>query len=404
MRKLSPATLKLVLLVSCAHAMVHVYEHSLATVEQSVVSDAAFNIPSDDQLKVSGSLGKWLRLPFGLFALAAGFLADRLGAGRLLLVYLFGCSFAAILAWYSPTLAMMTSAMFCMGLFASIYHPAGLTVITQHTTPENLPMALGYHGIFGSLGIALGPFLAAVVLGSGATWRQYYLLLAVPGIMLAVLFLMQLSKHQEKSGLDTAKHGRTGGDEESNWPSYFTLIGMACMSGIVYAAIFHFLPRYLDGAGLGWGNIPQNAFKNYLTAGVLLLGIIGQYTAGRTARPNTLEPLMSFALFATVPFILWMGWAEGGWRLVAAAIFSPLFFMHQPLFNSMVAKYVPRRQRSLCFGLSFTVGFGMGSMGTEFAGHVDSYPIRFSILAALMCICGTLALVLWIMQKRVARV
>ncbi len=172
MRKLSPATLRLVLLVSCAHAMVHVYEHSLATVEKLVVADAAFDIPEDQQLVESGSLGMWLRLPFGLFALAAGFLAGRLGAGRLLLVYLFGCSLAALLAWYSPTLAVMTGAMFCLGLFASIYHPAGLTVITQHTTPENLPMALGYHGIFGSLGIALGPFLAALVLSTGATWRQ----------------------------------------------------------------------------------------------------------------------------------------------------------------------------------------------------------------------------------------
>ena len=242
-----------------------------------------------------------------------------------------------------------------------------------------------------------------MVLNTGATWRQYYLVLCVPGILLAVLFLMRLSRQQEQSGMATEHHEGTGGNEDSNWLCYFTLISMACVAGFVYAAILHFLPRYLDGAGLAWGDVPRDAMRNYLTAGVLSLGIIGQYTAGRLARPATLEPLMAFSLFSTVPFVLWMGWAEGSSRLWAAAIFSPLFFMHQPLFNSLVAKYVPRRQRSLCFGLSFTLGFGVGSLGPNLAGHLESYPIRFSILAAMMVVCGLLAVTLWVVQKKVSR-
>ena len=66
-----------------------------------------------------------------------------------------GGSAAALLAWYSPTLLIVTLSMFLLGLFASIYHPAGVGLITHHTNPENRPMALGYHGIFGSAGLAL---------------------------------------------------------------------------------------------------------------------------------------------------------------------------------------------------------------------------------------------------------
>ena len=72
------------------------------------VADSAFGVAAADHEKVSGALGNWLRLPFGLFALAAGWLADRFGAKRLLLVYLFGCSMAALLAWYSPSLLLVT--------------------------------------------------------------------------------------------------------------------------------------------------------------------------------------------------------------------------------------------------------------------------------------------------------
>ena len=69
--------------------------------------------------------------------------------------------------------------------------------------------------------------------------------------------------------------------------------------------------------------------------------------------------------------------------------------MHQPLYNSMLAKYVPRRLRSTCFGLSFTLGFGVGSFGTVIAGYAKSNLLNFSILSILLAAAGILALVLW---------
>ena len=98
------STLRLVLLVSCAHALVHVYEHSFASVEQLVAADPTFGIPAVEGKQVTGTLGSCLRLPFGLCAIIAGWLADRYGAKRLLLIYLFGSSFAALLAWWTPFL------------------------------------------------------------------------------------------------------------------------------------------------------------------------------------------------------------------------------------------------------------------------------------------------------------
>ena len=69
----------------------------------------------------------------------------------------------SIAVWQSTSLAVLFGAMFAMGCFASIYHPAGVGLISHHTTPENRPMALGYHGILGSVGIApRDAFLGAI--------------------------------------------------------------------------------------------------------------------------------------------------------------------------------------------------------------------------------------------------
>jgi FSR family fosmidomycin resistance protein-like MFS transporter len=401
---MNAATLRLVLLLSCCHALVHVYELSFGTVELKVAEE--FGVGKD----VTGVLASCLRLPFGVCALLTGWLADHLGAKRLLLIYLLGCTGAAALAWVSRTLAVLSVAMFSLGVFASIYHPAGVGLISHETTPENRPMALGYHGIFGSAGIAAGPFLAGLVLITGVAWRQYYLLLSVPGVLLAVLLLLRLTRAQEAVHTADPQTPVPNGDDEAHWASYFTLIFVVSLAGIVYASMVTFMTRYLNSAGLdilsglnqsllrrGFGEVDLKSIgvANFLTSAVLLLGILGQFTAGRIAKPTTLEPLMACAFLAAAPCALWMGFAAGTARIWPAGLFALVFFMHQPLFNSLVAKYTPRRRRSLCYGLSFTVSFGIGSIGPAMSGRIRSDLLNFAVLTALLTLAGMLTLVLW---------
>jgi predicted MFS family arabinose efflux permease len=395
---MNKATLRLVLLLSCCHAMVHVYELSFAGVEQLI--GAEFTVGKD----VTGMLGTCLRLPFGLCALLSGWLTHCFGTKRLLLVYLAGCSLAAGAISFSPNLPVLFVGMFALGMFASIYHPAGVSLISHQTNPENRPMALGYHGILGSTGIASAPFLAAVVLATSAnwrwsclsaSWRWYYLVLTIPGLLLAALLWLRLPHQQPEASAADSPVPPTAGEDDASWVSYFTLTAMVSLAGFVYAALLTFMQRYLDGAQLSIAGIRPESLRNYLTGMVLMLGILGQYTGGRIARPRTLEPLMAAAFLGAAPFVLWMGFAAGMERLWAAGLFAPVFFMHQPLFNSLVAKYTPRRRRSLCYGLSFTAGFGLGSLGATFAGRVQSDLLNHATLAVMLAAAGMLALVLW---------
>ncbi|MBN2292626.1 MAG: MFS transporter [Pirellulales bacterium] len=391
---MSPATFRLVLLVSCAHALVHILELSFGNVEQLICDD--FGIGK----QVAGNLGACLRLPYGLFSLAAGWLADRYGAKRLLLVYLFGGSFAAVTAFWSPSLSVLFVSMFTLGIFASIYHPAGVGLITHYTTPENRPKALGYHGIFGSMGIAAGPFIAGLAFACGASWREYFLMLSLPGVILGVCFVVWLP-HETYHGKHIALKDRQNptpldlSEDEAHWYSYFLLLVVVALAGIVYAAILTFLPRYLDQSGLVVSGTSPESLRVYLTSIVLALGIIGQFSAGWLAKPKTLEKMMAMAFYGAAPCVLWMGFAQGATRILAAALFAPLFFMHQPLLNTLVAKYVPRRRRSLCYGFAFTCGFGIGAYGPRLAGRIQSEPLLFSILAAMMATAATIVVVLW---------
>jgi len=399
---MTPSTLRLVLLISCAHALVHVYEQALPSVEQLVAADF-----STAEVKIgpetTGPLGTAWRVPFGALALLAGWLADRLGSKSLLIVYLTGCAATSALAWWSPTLAALFVAMFVMGSFASIYHPAGLAMISHETTAANRGAALGWHGIFGSVGIAVAPLLAsAAFLFPQASWREYYLLLIVPGAALAVLFVFVLPGRKSDDDVPRSVADNDASEDSMRWGAFFTLVAAGTASGFIYAALTHFLPRYLDTAGLRPASVSAESFRTLLTGIVLLCGAAGQGVAGKLARPQRLEWLLVLILAGNAPCLIWMALATGHWRLAATCVMAFVHFMNQPVYNSLIAKFVARGRRSTGYGFSNMMCFGIGALGPTYAGLVRylAGPTQadlwtYASLAGLALLAALLAAVLW---------
>ena len=390
---MSPATFRLVLLVSCAHALVHVFELSLPSVEQMIGEE--FHVGKDR----TGVLGTVWRIPFGVGAVFTGWLVDRYGSKPLLLIYLAGCLLTSILAGVAGSFSVVVLAMLLMGCFASIYHPAGLALISHETTPERRGAALGWHGIFGSAGIAASPFLASIVFSTGeVTWRQYYFLLTIPAGLLIVLLALRL--REDRSGRDesdsTAPTSSTpvADDDRRDWRMYGILVTAGALSGFIYAAFMHFLPRYLDSSGLDIAGLSPESLRNRLAALVLTCGIVGQSLAGRLARPGRLERLLTLVFFANAPLLIWMAFATGPWRVAATCVLALVHFMNQPFYNSLIAQYVPRSRRSLGYGFSNMACFSLGGLGPTFAGYTASDQWTYGGLALVAVAAGIVSLFL----------
>jgi MFS transporter, FSR family, fosmidomycin resistance protein len=411
---MSTTTFRLVLLVSCAHALVHVFELSLPSVEQMIAAE--FKAPREQM----GLLGTVWRVPFGIGAVFTGWLVDRFGSKPLLLIYLAGCAMTALLAASAGSFDVVFLSMLLMGCFASIYHPAGLALISHATTPENRGSALGWHGILGSIGIAAAPFAAGVVFAGGqVTWRQYYLLLMIPTAALFVLLAIRLKEkrrsdlsapslnaadpHAEAQVVATASEpatatlvqpGPAAAGETSSWKRYGVLVMAGTLSGFIYAGFMHFLPRYLDTSGLSAAGVSAEGLRNVLAAMVLLCGVAGQWLAGKLARPGRLEWLLAAILFGNAPLLLWMALAQGHWRVIATCLLALVHFMNQPVYNSLIAQYVPAHRRSLGYGFSNMAGFSIGGLGPAFAGYASSDRATYGGLAVVALLAASVALVL----------
>jgi MFS transporter, FSR family, fosmidomycin resistance protein len=396
MSKMPVSTFRLVLLVSCAHALVHTFELALPAVEQMIGDEYGVG------KSATGTLGMVWRLPFGLGAVLAGFLADRYGSRPLLIVYLVGCSATAVLARWAPTFNVLFLVMLAMGCFASIYHPAGLSLISRETTPETRGSALGLHGIIGSLGIAGAPFGAMLLFSSGNLgWRDYYLILTVPAMLIAARLLVDELRHRKDARLAPAPSAADVIPEEAIcWSRYLILVAAGALSGFVYGAFMHFLPRYLDTAGLRPEDWTPASFRNALAAGVLACGAVGQGIAGRLCRPGRLELLLVLVLFGNVPPLLWMAFAEGPSRFVAACVLAVIHFMNQPVYNSLIAQHIPASRRSLGYGFSNMMCFGIGAFGPYFAGQFVGDTAVYGRLAVVATAAGLFAMYSLIVRDR----
>ncbi|MEM6680532.1 MAG: MFS transporter, partial [Pseudomonadota bacterium] len=114
---------------------------------------------------------------FGLFALPAGWLADRWSRDGMMVVFFIGIGLASILTSLAATPLQIGIGLFLIGLFAAIYHPVGLAIVTMRW--RNTGMRLAVNGVWGNLGVASAALVTGFLVDHGG-WRQAFVL---PGLV-----------------------------------------------------------------------------------------------------------------------------------------------------------------------------------------------------------------------------
>ena len=95
---------------------------------------------------------------FGAGALPAGWLGDRWSKTNLLEIFFYGTGASTIITGFAHTPLMLGIGLAGIGLFASIYHPVGMSWLVSRTSKTGT--ALGVNGLFGSFGFVLAPLVA----------------------------------------------------------------------------------------------------------------------------------------------------------------------------------------------------------------------------------------------------
>jgi MFS family permease len=396
-----------ILLVTCpGHFFTHFFTLTFPAI--AIPLTAAFDMPLEQVVKLSF----WMYLLYGVLALPVGLAADRWRAKPMLVAGIAIMGAGLVVAGALPNPSVMTAALAFVGVGASIYHPAGLALISR--TIRLRGVALGVNGVLGNLGIALAPLVTGALTWAFG-WQAALIVLGCVGLLTAARLQMVPVDESIRPVTARVAHNVPVGD----MTRYFLILCFALvLGGIAYRGNMLLLPAYLeikttflarlfDRLSFPEAHSTATLAASVLASVVLFGGLFGQIVGGRLA--DRMELRRAYLLFHGVsfPFILAMAFT-GEVVLVACAVVYEFFSLGmQPIENSLIAAMTPDRWRSTSYAVKFILTFGVGAAAVQLVApikHAYSLETVYAVLAATVFLLVLSVVVLMLASRRIPEV
>lgn len=380
------------------HATFHVYEMVIPLFV--VIWLGAFDVSA-------AIIGTVVAIGYGLIgvgALPSGVLADRYGSKRLVVLSMLGMAGGFVLISLAPSVWFLTVALILWGAAASLYHPAGLSLITRGTQQQGT--ALAYHGVAGNVGTAIGPLIAVVLL-TVLSWRFVAIALTVPAVI-GVVVARRL-EFDERNGTESGTVVPSSGQQGFSKfiaqtkllfvGGFIAIFAITMVAGTYYRGVFTFLPDVLAGLPV-FGSIEVASetieSSQYVYAGLLLIGACGQYAGGKLSDYRSPEWVIAGVFIALLlvslsfPVLVQTGLVM---TLIICAALGFFVFMEAPVHQALIGKYAAANIHGLSFGYTYLGVFGIGAGGASIAGIALTYG-GTNVLFAILAIFPTAGLLL----------
>ncbi len=311
---------------------------------------------------------------FGLFALPAGWLADKWSRDGMMAVFFVGIGLASAATGFARTPLEIGIGLFAIGVFAAIYHPVGLAIVTSKW--RDTGMRIAANGVWGNLGVAAAALITGYLIDHGG-WRIAFIL---PGLFAVAMGFAYLSLRRD--GLKAERRAgksATVGLEVKPSPSYRALLIRVAaivflttaLASIIFQATTFALPKifderlqdlasalsaWLDGAAeSGQGDVAtvigSLAFIVFAVASVAQL-VVGSLLDRFGPRPVFMAvAVLQLVFFAAMPGL------SDGMALMVALGFMLGAFGQIPINDYMIGKTAQGAYRARIYGLRYVVSF-----------------------------------------------
>lgn len=132
-------------------------------------------------------------LTWGIASLFFGGLSDRLGRVKILVPALAGLSILSGITGLATGLGSMLLLRAFLGVFEGAYIPTAFAAVKDASTPNRVGINMGILGSGTALATGIAPIIATQVLPYVPSWHWVFVLVSIPGLMIAVAlyFLMK---------------------------------------------------------------------------------------------------------------------------------------------------------------------------------------------------------------------
>lgn len=230
---------------------------------------------------------------YALFQVPAGWFSDRLGARRMLTLYIFLWSLLTLLTGWVASLYGLMLARFLFGFAQSGAYPTSSAIVRRWVPTKGRGRASGLISFGGRLGGAAAPFLTALLILQIGSWRTVLWIYGLMGVAIAVAYYLIVrdrpSEHPSCNAAELEMIGSVADDNKPRLRDIARMIGLYCTSrslwlnslgqfcvNVGWVFLVTWLPTYLkETHKLSDG---QSALMVTL---VLSTGMLGQLLGGR---------------------------------------------------------------------------------------------------------------------------
>jgi len=343
-----------------------------------------------------GALGSAYNLPYGLGQLPGGWLADRIGPRRLILVGISGVAAAGLLVGIAPTYIVMAVFLVLLGLVGGGYHPAASPLVSASVAEQNRGRALGLHQIGGTASFFLTPLIAAGI-ASALGWRGSFIAVAIPTFFfgIALYFILGRRGYAAAPQPDTTTQQATtpAAPGQKRRLVVFVILGIV-LQVIVFSSM-SFVPLYVNEIHGSSEAAAASLLAVFHFAG-LYAGPLGGYLSDRFGRVL----MMLIVSLIAGPAIYLLHTANPGWSVsVLLLVMGTCQYFGMPISEAYIISHTSERNRSTVLGVYyFASRGGPGAVMPALGYLIDnfSYETCFTVAGVSMAVVAILCvLLLW---------
>ena len=260
-----------------------------------------------------------------------------------------------------------------VGIFAAIYHPVGLAIVTQRW--KNTGMRLAMNGIWGNLGVASAALITGYFIDHGG-WRIAFIVPGAISIVLGVLYAIhQWSEitHKKAASVAAAAGAPMTADMKSLLLRISAIVFLTtAVSSLVFQSTTFALPKIFDERLQGialqitqWlsaSGVPAAKGDIATAIGaftfiVFAMASLAQLVVGSLL--DRLGPRTVFLIVAAIQVVFFalMPGLRDGYALAAAFGFMLGAFGQIPINDFMIGKMASGEARARIYGVRYVVSF-----------------------------------------------
>jgi len=369
----------------------HALDHFVLLIYPTVVIglEVVYKRPYSELIALSSAAF----ISFGVFALPAGWLADRWSRRNMMALFYVGCGGALIAVALSPNLYALAGAMFALGIFAAIYHPVGMAMLIEASNARGRTLA--FNGVCGNLGVSLAAGISAAL----ATWFGWRAAFIAPGVIAIATGIFYVwvtpdDRHHAKSRKSVPAVRLT---PRLAAVLFGLFIVIALTAGTVFNVLTIALPKIVDEDLAK--HVPLILVGSIATA-VLVCGGLAQLCVGRLV--ERIPPHILFAIITALGFAgnLWAAYADGFALMVALAVAVAAIYGQVTVNDIVLARYTADAWRGRVYAvryfllfISAGIAIGMISLLHERGGFVLVLAVDAAIALAMFIATAALAVV-----------